>query len=126
VESFIAGCDYDPFAAARLRLGIGHTLVQAWSEPPLRALFTPLLLRLLPFADEPVTSALHLIFAKADPLPTDNHTRIFLQSLLSCPEAIVAHEPTFLVDRLKDLLRQGWEPDLVCDIVAAILDHAGN
>jgi hypothetical protein len=125
VERFISGSDYDTAVAARLRLGVAHTLVQAWGQPPLRALSTPLILRLLSLADGSVAVALRLVFAKTDPLPTDDYTRLLLQALLAHPEIAFAREPTFLVDRLKDLLREGWEPELIHGVVATVLERAG-
>jgi hypothetical protein len=126
LETVIAGSEYDTAIAAGLRLGVTHTLVQAWSEPFLRANATPLLLRLLPVADVPLINALQSIFAKTDPLPPDDHTRSLLRALVSYPQVLVASEPAFLVDRLKGLLREEWEPELIYDVVGIVLARAGT
>ena len=120
VEGFIIGDDYDPSVVDKLRLGVAHTLVVAWSEPALRALTTPLLIRLLSMGSVSVENALSAIFRKTDPLPADDHTRKFLEALLERP-TILARGEYFLTDRLKGLLREGWHPTLVHKVANTLI-----
>ena len=124
VEHLLTESEYEPAIAAGLRLGVAHTLVAAWREPELRALTTPLLVRLASAADGPVADALGSVFSKTDPLPPDDHTRELLEAFLNRPSILSGGEE-FLVTRLKGLLREGWNPLLV-HAVADTLARVGG
>ena len=125
VEQFLMEGEYEPAIATGLRLGVVHTLVKAWCEPELRALTTPLLVRLASAADGSVADALGSIFLKTDPLPPDNHTRELLEAFLNRPSILSGGEE-FLVRRLKGLLREGWNPLLVHAVADALARGAGS
>ena len=125
IKRFLSGDDYEPVVAAGLRLGVAHTLVAAWHEPALRALTTPLLVRLATTASGSLAEALHLIFEKTIPLPADDHTREILEALLDQPSILVVRENGFIVDGLKGLLRAGWHPGLVYKVASALIEDAG-
>ena len=124
VEQFLTEGEHEPAIATGLRLGVVHTLVTAWCEPELRALTTPLLVRLASAADGPVADALGTIFLKTDPLPPDDHTRELLEALLNQP-SIPSGGQEFLVRRLKGLLREGWNPLLVHAVADALARGGG-
>ena len=124
VEQFLTEGEHEPAIASGLRLGVVHTLVTAWREPGLRALTTPLLVRLASAADGLVADALGSIFLKTDPLPPDNHTREFLEAILNRP-LIPSGGQEFLVMRLKGLLREGWNPLLVHAVADALARGGG-
>ena len=117
--------EYEPAIATGLRLGVAHTLVKAWREPELRALTTPLLVRLASAADGPVVDALGSVFLKTDPLPPDDHTRELLEAFLNRP-SIPSGGTEFLVRRLKGLLCEGWNPLLVHAVADALTREAGS
>ena len=125
VELCLMGADYEPSVIDGLRLGVAHTLVAAWHEPALRALTTPLLIRLTSMGSMSVESALSAIFSKADPLPADEHTRKLLEAMLDRP-SILAGGRHFLIDGLKGLLREGWNPILVHKVANALLLEKGK
>ena len=124
VEQFLTEDEYEPAIATALRLGVVHTLVTAWCEPELRALTTPLLVRLASAADGPGADALGSIFLKTDPLPPEDHTRELLEAFLNRP-SILNGGKEFLVRRLKGLLREGWNPLLVHAVADALAREGG-
>ena len=125
VELFLTGTDHEPLVVDGLRLGITHTLVAAWGEPALRALTTPLLLRLMSTGSETVGNALSAIFEKGDPLPADDHTHKLLEAMLDRP-SILAGGRYFLMKGLKGLLREGWNPNLVHRVANALIQEKGK
>ena len=125
IELLLMGTDHDPSIVDGLRLGITHTLVAAWGEPALRALTTPLLLRLMSMGSKTVGNALSAIFKKGDPLPADDHTHKLLEAMLDRP-SILAGGRYFLIEGLKGLLREGWNPNLVHRVANALIQEKGN
>ena len=125
VELFLTGTDHEPLVVDGLRLGITHTLVAAWGEPALRALTTPLLLRLMSMGSKTVGNALSAIFKKGDPLPADDHTHKLLEAMLDRP-SILAGGRYFLIEGLKGLLREGWDPNLVLRVANALIQEKGK
>ena len=126
IERFLSGDDYEPPVVAGLRLGVALTLVEAWHVPALRALTTPLLVRLTLTENGSVAAeALHSIFEKTDPLLADDHTRELLEALLDQPSILAGRGNRVIVDRLKGLLRAGWHPDLVYKVANALIEEAG-
>ena len=125
VELFLEGGDHKPQVVDGLHLGITHTLVAAWGEPALRALTTPLLLRLMSTGSETVGNALSAIFVKCDPLPADDHTHKLLEAMLHRP-SILSGGSYFLIKGLKGLLREGWNSILVHKVANALIQEKGN
>ena len=125
IELLLMGTDHEPSIVDGLRLGITHTLVAAWGEPALRALTTPLLLRLMSMGSKTVGNALSAIFKKGDPLPADDHTHKLLEAMLDRP-SILAGGRYFLIEGLKGLLREGWNPNLVHRVANALIQEKGK
>ena len=96
----------------KLQLGVAYTFVTAWAEPALRALVTPRLVEFASMGSSAIDRALSGVFEKADPLPTDGHTRELLEAALERPP-ILTNAGHYLLKGLKALLRNGWEPILV-------------
>ena len=46
--------------------------------------------------------------------------------MLEHPKVLVAGDGMFLVDRLKDMLRHGWEPQLVHEVADALVTAVGS
>ena len=121
VERFLAGADYHPSVAAALCIGITHTLVIAWREPPLRGLATPLLVRLASVENADIGRALNAVFVKTDPLPPDDFTRKLLEAFLKQLSLLKVGSVHYLIERLKGLLREGWSPTLVQTVANTLL-----
>lgn len=121
-----AGRDQTPTVPEGLRLGIAHTVVRGWREPSLRALTTPLLLRLIQGANGRLAEALQFAFASSDPIPADDYTRPILEAVLAHPAVLIARNGGNVVDRLKELLREVWNPELVHAVAERLIESGGQ
>ena len=121
VERFLSGEDYAQPIAEGLRIGLTYTLVEAWGNPGLRTVSTPLLARIISMASNRVATVVLSIFRWGDDAaPADGHTRELLQALVNSP-CVLAMADDFVVDGLKDLLRGGADPDLISDVASTVL-----
>ena len=120
VERILAGGEFETTVVRGLRVGLTLTFVEAWSEPALRALSTPVLVRLSATECVAVEQALSRVFSRVDPLPPDDHTRNLLESLMERP-CVLASDAFFLIRALKGLLRDGWNPMLVYRATTALI-----
>ena len=120
IERILSGEDLGPELTDKLRLGLTYTFIEAWSEPALRALTTPLLIRLTMTASSAIETAMSGVFEKSDPLPADDHTTEFFEALIERP-SILAQGDYFLLKGLKGLLRDGWKPILVHAVASALI-----
>ena len=125
IERILEGNIADPLATEGLRVGATFTLVKAWSVPALRALTTPKLAQLATSGSAEVERALGEVFAQADSLPPDDYTRVLLEAMLERP-AILVEGAYFLVQGLKQLLRDNWNPDLIQRVVGALVGRIGG
>jgi nucleoside phosphorylase len=94
-----------------IRTGIGFAASRLWEEPPYKERATEILVRLMPQANESVTSAIMDVFVAADEMGADMHTRKLLTELLVNRDLLESASSEFLVERLLDLLP--FEVDLV-------------
>ena len=124
VERFLAGADYDPLVVTMVRVGVAHTLVVAWGEPQLRELVTPLLVRLASIENVDIAEALSPVFVKTDPLPPDDFTRRLLEAFLKRPSILNVGSGYFVIERLKGLLREGWNPILVQTVANTLVGNS--
>ena len=124
VEKLLSGEDYEQPVAEGLRIGLTHTLVEAWGELGLRALSTRLLRRIISIASNRVAAVVLSIFRWGDDAPpADSHTRELLQALVNTP-CVLAMADDFVVDGLKELLREGADPVLISDVASTVLVQA--
>ena len=125
IERILEGNSADPLATEGLRVGATFTLVKAWSVPALRALTTPKLAQLATSGSAEVERALGEVFAQADSLPPDDYTRVLLEVMLERPTTLV-EGAYFLVQGLKQLLRDNWNPELIQRVVGALVGRIGD
>lgn len=125
IERILEGNIADPLATEGLRVGATFTLVKAWSVPALRALTTPKLAQLGTSGSAEVERALGEVFAQADSLPPDDYTRVLLEAMLERPTTLV-EGAYFLVQGLKQLLRDNWNPELIQRVVGALVGRIGD
>lgn len=126
IDALLVRSDCAPNVCAGIRLGIGHTLARAWSVPALRPLVTPLLTRLILLPDSPIAEAVHAIFTSTDPFLADDYTAELFEALHARPPLLCTRDATFVIERLKDLLRAGWNPTLVATVATVLVEHAGR
>ena len=122
IEQVVTGDRGEAPMLDKMRVGVTHTFVSAWSETPLRATTTEYLLRLARAGTDAVDRALSKCFCKAGQLAPDDYTRDFLEALLERPGALVdgGH---FLIECMQGLLRDGWRPDLVYRITDVLISE---
>ena len=113
VERMLDGAAYEADTLEGLYIGFAHTLTVAWRETELRPLATPLLIRLMSLRSENLSQAVSRLFLGKDSLPPDQYTEQILQACLDHPHILVTARDSFLVDRLRELLANGWNPLLV-------------
>lgn len=82
-------------------------------------------MRLLDGADETAGQAVLDVFRITDPLPADEHTAALLKALLDQPEILKASDPTFLIDRLADLIRAGRLHQEAVAVTKLLVDQFG-
>ena len=126
VDRFLCGDDLDPGIVEHLRGGLAYTLAEAWHQPALRSLSTPLLIRIIHTAGSSVAGAVHNVFRKRSPLPVDGHTRTILETILKRPAMLVEPDVFFLVESLKGLLYTDGYPVLVYDVARKLIEQAAQ
>ena len=122
VERMIEGAEYEASVAERVRIGLAHTLRVALPEPDMRPLVTDLLIRLMSFRSEPLSKAISWIFLAKDALLPDQCTEQILRACIDHPHMLVANRDKPLIDRLGELLANGWNPLLVHAVARSYLE----
>ena len=113
VERMLDGSAYRADTLKGLYVGFAHTLTVAWCEIELRPLATRLLIRLMSFWSEELSQTVSRLFLGKESLPPDQYTEQILQACLDHPHILVTVRDNFLIDRLSELLANGWNPLLV-------------
>lgn len=109
-----------------MRVGLAFLAAEVWGLPQARAAATRVLLDLLPDADVLVAQAWLSVFHNSDRLLADEYTQQILDSLIAHPQVLKHGHSGFLVDRLKELLEDGSEHQLVCRVVTSLLVECGK
>lgn len=109
-----------PEALAGFRLGMAHTAAWLWREDELRPAATPFWTGLAAVADAEAAEALMDVFGRGGPLPRDGHTRSLLLATTEFPAVLGVTDSMTLVDRLKELLRDGTDPRLIASVATAV------
>ena len=122
VERMLDGTAYGATTSDRLHIGFAHTLTVAWREPVMRPLATRLLIRLISLQSEEVSKVVSRLFLGKDSLPPDQYTEEVLRACLNHPHMLVAARDQFLVERLRELLANGWNPLLVQAVANSYLE----
>jgi hypothetical protein len=121
IERILTGQSIDPSRLSSMRLGMAFSFGELWNHPTTRDRTNPILIRFMPLAEGGATEALVDMFRLCDSLPADKATRDVLDALVACPMSLREAGGGFLVDRLKDLLADGNEPERVCKVASAIV-----
>ena len=125
VESTVACNGSEPQAALR-RVGIAFASVNLWTEPEFRAKSHATLMKLARRADEYLPVAVMDVFRTPRTLPPDAQTRELLSVIADNPDFIQRGETSFLIDRLKELLADGFDPSLIAAITKSLLAAGGS
>jgi hypothetical protein len=101
-------------------LGLAYTAAALWGDSAFRGRAVPILERVASMADTSIADAVMAVFRRTQPLPVDEPTRELLRIIAASPVLVTASHG-FLPDRLKELLRDGLEPELVHSVVAGMM-----
>lgn len=120
VEQILSTNKYAPSVLDGLRVGVSYTLIAVWSTPALRARSTKYLVQLVEMGSDAVQKALIIGVRNLDSLLPDDHTKDFLEVLLEHSKNLIGIEH-FLIQELKELLRDGWRPYLVYKVMRLLV-----
>ncbi|MCU1325280.1 MAG: hypothetical protein JWN34_650 [Bryobacterales bacterium] len=124
VERIMSGHVESAPKLAAMRLGLAFACGELWNRAPTRSRATSVLIRILPFADQGLADAVLDVVRLAEPMATDDATRTLLDHLAAHPHLFGYSAGSYLLDRLKDLVRNGDEAERVCAVVAALVSGA--
>jgi hypothetical protein len=96
-----------------------------WSEPKFRPIVHDFLIDLARVGDGYLPGAVMDIFRVARNMPPDARTKELLEVLSANPDLIRRGGPSFLVDRLKELLSAGFDAETVAAVVMTLLTAIG-
>ncbi len=122
IERMLDGSAYEADTLMGLYVGLAHTLTVAWREIDLRPLATRLLIRLMSYRNEELSQAVSRLFLGKESLPPDQHTEQILRACLDHPHILVTARDSLLIDRLSELLANGWNPLLVHTVAKRYLE----
>jgi SpoVK/Ycf46/Vps4 family AAA+-type ATPase len=108
------------------RVGIAFASVNLWAEPKFRTKSHEALMQLARDADGYLPSAVMDVFHAAGQLPPDAKTRELLSVIVDNPDLIQRGEASFLIDRLKELLADGFDPSLIAAVTRSLLTAGGS
>lgn len=107
------------------RLGLAYTAEATWDDPRYRDAATSLFERLAAPADNDVAGAVSRVFLRARGKSWDAATERVLRLAAGWP-ALLAADAHFLPDLLKEVLRDGMDPNLVGSVALSVVRGAGG
>lgn len=107
------------------RVGIAFAAVNLWAEPEYRKRSHEILMRLAIAADGYLTAAIMDVFRVVHRLPPDERTRELLSVIAVNPDFIRRGGPSFLTDQVKELLADGFDPQLIAKVTQTLLAAVG-
>lgn len=122
----VAIADIAPGALASRRVGIAYACVNLWASPSFRQRCHGILMRLVKAPEGHLPRALVDVFRIARPLPPDAKTAELLAAFSRNPELIRQGGPSFLIDRLKELLSDAFDPQIIAEVIRAVLIASGK
>jgi hypothetical protein len=108
------------------RAGIAFAAVNLWAVPEFRARAHEVLMKLAAAADGYLPGAIMDIFRVTAPLPPDARTRELLSAIAEKPDLIRGGGPSFITDRFKELLADGFYPTIVAAVMRVVLTVGGS
>ncbi len=109
-------------------LGMIYSAAATWTTPGIRELSHRVLMAAIPSADSETAEALMEVFMLRGPrrLPTDALTAQLLGAIATVPKLMLTIKTNDLVDRLKELLQDGYSPVEIGNLTRGIVDAAGD
>jgi hypothetical protein len=121
IERILTGECNEPSKLASMRLGMAFSFGELWNHSATRDRANAILIRFMPVAEGIAAEAVADVFRLCGLLPVDNATRSVLDAIVEYPMVLRAAGGRFLVDRLKDLIADGNEPERVCKVASAMV-----
>ena len=125
IEQYLSEQSNDVKAIDGVRVGIVYTFFNVWPKPDLRAMATEYLVRLTKSATFAVEKALGTSLSRSDHLLPDDYTLELFEAFIERP-AILVNGGYFLIESLKNFLREGWYPDIVYQIAKVLISQKAN
>jgi hypothetical protein len=107
------------------RLGVAYSAANLWSLSSFRKYCHPVLMHLVATEGEPIAHALMDVF-RVGRIPPDAKTAEFLRAVADRPYLIGSGRPSFLTDRLKELLGDGFDATIIAAVLHSLLNAAGS
>jgi hypothetical protein len=109
-------------------VGLVMSAAETWTTPQFRDTSTRILLAAVPRADGEMADALMAAFFQADGghLPGDESTGQLLTAVSGAPTVLSNRHTSALVDRLKELLQNGYSARAVGEVCRRIVEIAGR
>jgi len=117
----------EPFTT-EVHLGLVYTSAAAWTDPLIRKVSHQILVAAIPQAREEMAEALMGTFTLRGPerFPNDALTSQLLESVAAAPDLFLSDSVITLVERLKELLQDGYSPVAVGKLARRIVDVTGD
>ena len=116
----------EPPPTAHRRVGVAFACVHLWADPDFRQSAHEALALLARAGDGYLPEAVMDLFRVSANMPPDQQTEEILNILVENPEFIRRSGASFLADRLKELLSDGFNPGIVAEITRSILVAGGT
>jgi hypothetical protein len=107
------------------RVGIAFACINLWNEPSFRETSHAVLVALVRDGDGFLPGAIMDLFRVAPNMVPDHRTRELLKVLIANPELMRRGGPSFLTERLTELLASGFDAELVAQTIKALLGAIG-
>jgi len=109
-----------------VRLGLAFTATHLWGNPRFREAATKILIPLLSYDEGPLKGAIMEVFRLTPNMLPDRWTEDVLRAIVRNPAILELEGHNFLAERLKELLADGFDPQLVAEVARAILTAGGD
>ena len=122
LQRFEATSPYDN----QIRIGLAFTATNIWGIPRFREAASGVLIGLAAYSDEPLMAAIMDVFRLTPDMPPDRWTAELLRAITRVPAILKLEGHTFLAERLRKLLVDGFDPRLIALVANAMLRESGS
>jgi hypothetical protein len=111
-----------------VHLGLIHSAAATWSNPLFRQVSHGIVVSAVPDAKDEFAQALMGVFSLhgQERLPNDRLTSDLLNTIAVAPALLVTANTGVFIDRLKELLQDGYSPVEIAKVACRIVDVAGD
>jgi hypothetical protein len=126
-NSRLQGLLGEPFTTDA-HIGLVISAANTWTSPRIRDVSHEVLIAAVPWAKDEIADALMDAFSRRGPerLPNDSLTSQLLGAVAAAPSLFLTSNTAALIERLKELLQDGYSPVEVGKLARRIVDVAGD